>query len=102
MRNVCTKEDLKSTIQKREKNENKKQEISNVIRMFVLCMTDILYRFDNDTTQIEEITQEMETLRLYTNNCFLNISKSYKCVSLFYDQTFNLDTIQRKTLHKLL
>jgi hypothetical protein len=85
MRNRIDKDQMKSMIHKREKDNQKKLEISNVLGMYIQCMTDILYRLSenksNRSKKISEVISpiklEMENLRNYANSCFENISKSY-------------------------
>lgn len=93
MRNKINKDNLKLEIQKREFEDLKKKEVSNVIQMFINCMTDILYRLNDNHNLINEIIQEIENLRLYVNNCFLNISKSYKCTCWCYDKNLYLTSV---------
>lgn len=94
MRNKITKDDMKFQIQKREKENKKKHEVSNVIRMFVGCMTDIFYRLLDTPLKYNELLSEMDTLRNYTNNCLLNISKSYKCTCWYYDDNFEWASVK--------
>ena len=94
MRNKITKDDMKIEIQKREKENKKKHEVSNVIGMFVGCMTDIFYRLLDNPLKYNEILTEMNTLRDYTNNCLLNISKSYKCTCWYYNEKFEFDSVK--------
>lgn len=75
MRKKIDKEYLKKVIQRKEKQNEKKREISNVIDMYINCMTDIFYRLRNKN--VKEISDEMEVLRKYTNGCLIDISKSF-------------------------
>lgn len=75
MRNKIDKEHLKKVIQKREKQNEKKREISNVIDMYINCITDIFYRLT--VKNMKKISNEMEVLREYTNNCLIDISESF-------------------------
>lgn len=87
MRNKITEDNFKITIQKREKEREKKNDISNVINLFLSCSVDILYRFlseieKNDYRKLvteNPFYDELEKLRLYCNNCFENISSFYNC-----------------------
>jgi len=77
MRNNINKEDFKKKIQKKEKESEKKQEIANVLGMYLNCMTDIFYRLIDKPKDAKKIQDEMDTLRLYTNKCFVGIGKSF-------------------------
>ena len=61
--------------------------------MFVGCMTDIFYRLNDDPKNYNEFLIEMNALRNYTNGCLLGISKSYKCTTWCYDDSFELTSI---------
>jgi hypothetical protein len=78
MRGHINKESFKKTIQKKDKENQKKREITNVLTMYVNCMTDLFYRLINNPENIEVIS-EMENLRTYTNNCFQEVSTIYNC-----------------------
>lgn len=80
MRNRIEKDDFKRKIQKKEKEVDKKKEIANILGMYVSCMTDIFYRLISEEISVkhsQKIQDEMETLRAYTNKCFVGISKSF-------------------------
>lgn len=95
MRNKINAETMKKDIQKREKENNKKQEIFNVIQMFIQCVTDIFYRLYNDPKLIDIILTEIDTLRTYTNECLSIISKSYKCTEYSYNTELKLVSLKR-------
>jgi hypothetical protein len=78
MRNKITRDEMKKTLQKREKENTKKAELSNVLGMYVSCMTDLFYRLE-DENDLVKIKQEMIELKKYVNDCFKKISKSYNC-----------------------
>jgi Hom_end-associated Hint/LAGLIDADG-like domain len=77
MRNKIEKEDFKKKIQKKEKESEKKNEIANVLGMYLNCMTDIFYRLIDKPKDAVKIQHEMDTLRTYTNKCFVGIGKSF-------------------------
>lgn len=79
---------LAVNIQKREKENSKKTEISNVLGMYLGCMTDILYRLKQDPKESNEIQMEMENLRKYTNQCFKTLTISYNCKIRVIDDKF--------------
>jgi hypothetical protein len=87
MRNKINKDEMKRILQKREKETGKKTEISNVLGMYVSCMTDLFYRLyeEND---IVKIKKEMNELAKYANDCFQKISKTYNCKEYRIDNKF--------------
>jgi len=93
MRNRITKEHFKQTLQKREKDILKKQEISQILGMYISCMTDLFYRVVNDNNAVNDnanILQEMHQLREYTNKCLQHISQTYNCKVYIIDKQFAL------------
>lgn len=87
MRNKISKDQLKNTLQKREKENSKKGELSNVIGMYVSCMTDLFYRL-HEENELAKIKKEMVELKNYVNDCFNKISKSYNCKNYVIDEKF--------------
>jgi hypothetical protein len=87
MRNKITKIQMKKILQKREKEHTKKQEISNVLEMYVSCMTDLFYRLYEDN-ELVKIKKEMDELKKYVNDCFKKISKTYDCKEYRLDDKF--------------
>lgn len=85
MRNKLNKEEFMNIIQKRDKHNSKKNEINNVLAMYVNCVTDILYRAYDDVhnnqtkADVNNYVKEIDRLIVYTNECFEKISKSYNC-----------------------
>lgn len=78
MRNKLDKECLKKLLQKREKENLKRGELSEITGMYVSVMTDIMYRvLVSEST--EECKKEMNELRMYTNSLLENVSKTYNC-----------------------
>ena len=88
MRNKINKDGMKKILQKREKETIKKTELSNVLGMYVTCMTDLFYRlYDED--DLVKIKKEMIVLKKYVNDCFQKISKSYNCKEYSIDNKFH-------------
>lgn len=92
MMNKIDTNKMKFLLQKREKENQKKTEISNVLKMYIQCMTDILYRLQEDLDEasfsikdlynhasINKYTYEIRNLVEYTNECFEKVAKSYNC-----------------------
>lgn len=69
MRNRIPAENMKTEIQKRDKKLQRNTEIRNILRMFVSCVTDLFYRMSENMQEYENILNEMNELRTYTNQC---------------------------------
>jgi hypothetical protein len=90
MRGNVSRDEMKKLLQKREKENMKRRDISNVLGMYVSCMTDIFYRLlESDTMTCE--FKEMNELRQYTNDCFKRISKTYNCKEYSLDGKFKFN-----------
>ncbi len=88
MRNKISRDEMKKTLQKRDKENTKKAELSNVLGMYVSCMTDLFYRLE-DENDLVKIKQEMIELKKYVNDCFKKISKSYNCKQYVINDRFH-------------
>jgi hypothetical protein len=84
MRNQLTEGAFKTVLQRDHKKSQKKQEIHNVLDILLNTVTDIVYRFiahlkeapANDFSPA--ILQEIDPIVEYSNECFRDISKTYK------------------------
>lgn len=89
MRNQITEAQFKMTLQRRQKEVEKKTEIFNVLQLYTRCMTDLFYRLLDDLAnklskndlldRYETFKKEMNALQEYCNNCFVTIGKTYNC-----------------------
>lgn len=88
---------FKMELQKRDKANVKKHEISGVLGMYMSCATDVLYRFvetsrSKNVRYLRSIVQqqknELETLKNVTNGFLKDISKVYNCKSYSFDNNF--------------
>lgn len=86
MKNI-DKDKLKILLQKREKETQKKIEISNLLKMYIQCMTDIFYRYKEDSKNKKKYYSEIKNLVTYTNEYFEKIAKSYNCKVYSIDPT---------------
>lgn len=77
MRNKIEKDDFKKKLQKKEKDNQKKREISNVLAMYTSCVTDIFYRLVDKPETKDAMKDEMTVLRNYVNDSFDRIGKTY-------------------------
>lgn len=100
MRNMISEEVFKKLIQIKNKDIQKRTEICQVLGMYTACATDILYRlcdflkaktdmfqgvrmwlnnYNVSVVELDRYKKELMQLTDYTNDCFLTISKVYKC-----------------------
>lgn len=90
---------FKQILQKRNRERSKKQELADILNMYVNSFTEILYRYEYEysdkygmvadqyiTERIEyKYIQELWALMEYTNNCFDNVSRLYKSTNYQID-----------------
>ena len=76
MRNKISKEEFKATIQKRNKIAERNTEYTNILRMYVNCMGDLIYRIEDNIDVYKEVLAEMHELRKYTNE---HMAKIFVC-----------------------
>jgi hypothetical protein len=86
MRSKIDKESMKKTLQKKEKENMKRDEINNVLGMYITAMTDIFYRVLDGRNK--GIVKEMDELRCYSNECLEAVSKTYNCKKYVIDEKF--------------
>jgi hypothetical protein len=80
--NEISENQLKSTIQKKEKAFEKRRDIANVLRMFADTAGDLFRQFVTSNTDIEDT---LYNLMRYCNTCFEQIHVRYNCVTPFID-----------------
>lgn len=89
---------FKRTIQQREKTNTKKGEFIMVWQMFLHTSADIMRRFMEEVknnTEIVNYSQELDALRLYTNECLEKIGKRYKNVPKRIDDDWIVTAYRR-------
>ena len=75
-----TDEDFKKKIQQREKSNNKKQDIREVLVTYTTVTTDIFQKYTTDkTTCRDDFYTELQTLREYTRGLLDNLATTWKC-----------------------
>lgn len=79
LNNEITEDQFKKTLQKREKDVEKKGEILQILNTCVVVGSDILRRLldENDKTKT---TREIAELREFTNESMEKVSKLYNCI----------------------
>ena len=79
LRNQLDESTFRSTLQKREKAREKKEEYYRLLAMLIQCTTEIIYRYHTEQKDVNLYTQEIQALVDYVNNYFDKISKVYVC-----------------------
>jgi len=69
MRNHISRDIFKRELQKKDKAFDRNTEHANVLRMYVSCLTDLMYRMYENLEEYEDIIKEIHELRRYTNDC---------------------------------
>ena len=89
MRNIIGEEIFKTHLQRNHKKREKKQELREIVEMFVRAASDIIFRYKaaidicETQEQVEQITilkDEIPPLVQYVNECLEMISRTFKCV----------------------
>jgi len=91
--NHLSETEFKVRIQRSNKMHEKKKEIYEILTLFIQSMTDILFRLyyqllrkNNSLTKTNHVMshlQEVETIRLYANECLEEIARVYKNKPLY-------------------
>jgi hypothetical protein len=88
MMKEITEDKFKSLLQKRDKDMNKKHEVSNVLGMYLISATDIMYRYidelKNGKCEFKTYDAELLGLRKYANQCLKDISDVYNCKTITF------------------
>lgn len=104
--NEITEDEFKIKLQRREKSKKNKYEIYNVLNMLIISFTDIIFRYNSDIqnnfenvynkcySYLENTNKkyenEVDYLKEYVNELFVDISKTYKTKELKLDEKFIL------------
>jgi hypothetical protein len=98
MRNKISEKDFKTKIQKNDKKYVKSQEIYHVFQLLVNGISDIVLRYIESLRSSEmlfneetkNILNEVEPMIIYANECFNEISLTYKSKLIRIDNNLNL------------
>jgi hypothetical protein len=108
LRNRIPLDYFKKEIQRRDKRVKKYREIYNVLQVWTVTITEIMFRIRNqcleniytfsDETRAEEtklinietMIGEIKQIREYCNTCFETISRNYNCTLLTIQESFRL------------
>lgn len=98
MMNDITVDQFKFKIQAREKNNEKRTAIMNVLNTYQVVTAEIMQRVyaASEASEIECISKEFNEIREYTNDLMSKISKRYQCVTPRISETLHLVRIRDK------
>lgn len=85
-----TEEYFKKELQRKEKAYIKKNEIRNILQMFVDTSSDIMRQICLEPQNYEIFYTTLEQLREYFNNSCSILGKRYSCVCPYLDNKFNI------------
>ena len=94
LRNRIDEQYFRVTLQKREKARNKKEDLFRLFSMMIQCITEIIYRYeqeyevDNASKYVDEIYKLLE----YVNECLKNISSIYSSRRYYVSKELILTT----------
>ena len=85
---VITEEDFMVKVQRANKQHEKRREIGEILALFMHTAREIFLRMqeyvttnraNSDAAVIKIFLDEFEGIRLYANECLIDISKTYNC-----------------------
>lgn len=79
MMDEISERDFKLKLQKREKAENRKRDIREVLDLYVTVCTDIFQRLFQDQTRGRDLVPEFDSIREHVTELLTNLSKNWKC-----------------------
>lgn len=102
MRNLISEHEFKHRLQIQNKKQHKNIELRNIFRLVVDSMTDIIFRFYEETKKTDwefdfSTIDEAETLRQYANECLLDISRTYGSVKMALNPKFAIIKVEKTT-----
>ena len=88
--NVLSEEDFKIALQRKEKANEKRNEINLVFMTYMDIIKDLINSIMTFKTfkELEEFDNSVERLRIYINDSFKRISRRYQCVTTYIDESF--------------
>jgi hypothetical protein len=94
LKNKIDKDGLKKLLQRREKENKKLREKHDVLTMFIDCIIEILSRYcDDEDKNYKQYENEITELRNCVNDCFVDISKIYKCEKVIIKPSFTIKIV---------
>jgi len=92
MMNDINEEKFKKLIQQREKDNQKRSEIGNIMNTYQVVTSEIMQRLvvSNTLIEFEIIYDEFKSIREYVNDLSLKVSKRYNCVTPRISEEFSI------------
>jgi hypothetical protein len=97
MRNMISEANFKIQIQQHEKKHQKNLEIRNVLQLVHDTCSDIIFRFYDEFIKIGwernqdmSILNEKDAIITYANECFAEISKTFKCKLIQFNDNLRI------------
>ena len=107
MTNEINESQFKTLIQRNDKKIKKNEEIYNILQFFNTTINSIFYRIltnlkntRNCNHNFIELFKEIEGLRDYCNNYFIDISDTYDSVLYNFDKKYRFITVKSEKEHK--
>lgn len=116
LRNRITEETFRTTLQKREKARQKKEDYYRLFAMMIQCVTEIMFRYYDQvlkardepiqlenkfiykpverTISFEPYLNEIVNLLTYVNECLHNISVTYSCQKYILHTDLSLESVR--------
>lgn len=90
MINDISEDIYKKELQKREKDRNKRRDMTDILAMFETVAKEIMYKILRETIpqKIDDYLLELKTLRTYANDHMSLVSKRYKCIYPLITETW--------------
>jgi len=105
LRKEIDDDEFKKKVQRNNKMNEKKREIHEILQLYVQTATDIMYRLNENPVDIEKYLEELEGIRVYTNECLEDIANTYKQNQLILSKNMRLvkklwlEKFEKRQLH---
>jgi hypothetical protein len=103
MENEISEEEFKILIQRSDKKHKHKREIAQVIQLSNTTLTDIVYRLmdnlqnsENGNHNLASFLREMEEIKDYCNNIFLDIAYTYNTIPYQFEENFEFIRVEKE------
>jgi hypothetical protein len=93
LENIITKDTYKTGLQRNEKKFQKDEDVRNILKLFISCIIDLLYKLSDDVTKIDDIYAECDNLRIISNEYLENVYDIH--FAQIYNITENYHLVER-------
>lgn len=104
LENLISDEDFKISIQRNDKKNRKNNEVSQVIQLANIALTDIIYRLidhlqksHHNTGDVSPFMNEISEIIKYCNNIFKDIAFTYNTIQYGFDASMGFIRVQKET-----